>query len=267
MCDAGRMSYRTLQGENRLTHPLVRGEMAFDRTTWPRALGAATGRLQDLAAAHGPGKIGVIVSAESTNEEVFLVRRLAERLGATLAGISWSPRGAFADDFLIKGDKNPNTTGLARQGVPLDGQADALVAAAGRGELRALVLHRTDLTRWRDAATVQAALEKVPCLVVLDAHQHEVAQFADVVLPIATYVETDGTFTNFAGRVQRLRAAVPAPGESRAGWLVLGELLARLAGMPVPASAEAVFSALGSDTAAFAGQTYESLGAEGADAR
>jgi NADH-quinone oxidoreductase subunit G len=266
MCDAGRMSYRALQGENRLTHPLVRGDMAFDRTTWPRALGAAAGRLKDLAAA-GPGTIGVVVSAESTNEEIFLVRRLAERLGATLAGISWSPPGAFADEFLIKGDKNPNTTGLARQGVPLDGKADALVAAAGRGELRALVLHRTDLTRWREAATVQAALEKVPCLVVVDSHAREVSQFADVVLPIGTYVETDGTFTNFAGRVQRLRTAVPPPGEGRAGWFVLAELLALLGGPPAPAGAEAVFAALGADGPAFAGQTYETLGAEGAEVR
>jgi len=262
MCDAGRMSYRALQGENRLTHPLVRGDMAFDRTTWPRALVAATGRLQDLARAR-PGALGVLVSAEATNEEIALVRRLAERLGARLAGIGWSPPGAFADDFLVKADKNPNTKGLALQGVPLGSEADALIDLAVRGDLQALVLHRVDLTRWRDAATVQAALEKVPCLVVLGPHQCEVAQFADVVLPIATYVETEGTFTNFAGRVQRLRAAVPPPGEARPGWWVLGQLVARLGGGPAPADAAAVFAALAAEGGAFAGLDHATLGDEG----
>src|SRR6267142_2084596 len=111
MCDAGRLSYRDLQGEGRLTQPLVRGESAF------------------------------VPSA-------------------------------------------------------CDGAVDALIAAAARGELAALVLHRTDLTAWRDGDAVRAALERVPYLVVLDTDQRESAQFADTVLPIGTYAESDGTFTN-----------------------------------------------------------------------
>ena len=265
MCDAGRMSYRGLQGEGRLTHPVVRGEMAFERTEWPGALLATTGRLTDLAKAH-PGAIGVLVSAEATNEEIFLARRLGSALGARVAGISWSPPGAYADDFLVKPDKNPNTRGLELQQVNVNAGADALLAAVARGELHALVLLRTDLTRWRDAAAMHAALEKVPFLVVVDSHHREVGQFADIVLPIATYVETDGTFTNFAGRVQRLRAAVPPPAESRPGWLVLAELLAGVTHAPALASAEAVFAGLAAEAAAFGGLTYERIGAEGQDA-
>jgi NADH-quinone oxidoreductase subunit G len=263
MCDAGRLSYAALQGEGRLVQPLVRGEDEFLRSTWGSALVAVAGRLGDLARRHGPGGIGVLLSARASNEEVFLVRRLAARLGARLGGMAWSPPGAAGDDFLVKADKNPNTEGLRLQGVPLDGAADEILAAAARGELQALVLHRVDLVAWREAAAVRGLLERVPALVVLDSEHRETVQYADVVLPLGTYAESEGTFTNVAGRVQRLRAAVPPPGDARPGWLALADLLAALGEGPAAESAAAVFAALAAECAAFAGLDHEALGAEG----
>jgi predicted molibdopterin-dependent oxidoreductase YjgC len=61
---------------------------------------------------------------------------------------------------------------------------------------------------------------------VFDSDRREVAQYADTVLPLATHAESDGTFTNAAGRVQRFHAAIDPPGEARPGWHALGELLA-----------------------------------------
>src|SRR5207302_4364811 len=263
MCDAGRLSYRDLQGEGRLTHPLVRGEDEFLPSTWSSAIGQVTGRLGDLAREHGPGSVGIVVSARAPNEEIFLLRRLGAALSARIAAVSWSPPGAFHDDFLVKADKNPNTEGLRLQGLVPDGEVDQLLEAAGAGRLAALVLHRTDLTAWRDAAVVRAALERVPCLVVLDTDRREASEYADVVLPIATYAECDGTFTNHAGRVQRFSAAVSPPGEVRAGWLVLAELAARLAGGEPFAGAEAVFAALAEECAAFRGLSYSARGSDG----
>src|SRR2546425_2846387 len=256
MCDAGRMSYRGLQGEGRLTQPLVRGAEEFAPATWESALGAVAARLRE-------GGAGVVVSAQAPNEEVYLLRRIGAAVNARVAGISWSPPGAFHDDFLVKADKNPNTEGLRLQGLAPDGALDELLQAADAGRLVALVLHRADLTAWGDAAAVRAALERVPCLVVLDADRREVSEYADVVLPIATYAESEGTFTNHAGRVQRFRAAVGPPGEARPGWFVLGELVARVTGGVPFASAEAVFAALAGECAAFRGLTYSTLGSEG----
>jgi NADH-quinone oxidoreductase subunit G len=44
---------------------------------------------------------------------------------------------------------------------------------------------------------------------------------AHVVLPIAAFAETAGTYVNCEGRVQAFNGAVPPPGESRPGWKVL----------------------------------------------
>jgi NADH-quinone oxidoreductase subunit G len=262
MCDHGRQSYRALQGEGRLTQPLVRGAEQFGPVAWAAALEAV---VTGLAAAARAGTVGVIASAHAPNEEVHLVRRFAEHLGARLAGLAWSPSDADHDDFLIKADKNPNTRGLALQGVDLDGQADALLAAAAGGTLGALVLHRVDATAWY-GERVRAALERVPFLVVLDSDQREVAQFANVILPLATHAECEGTFTNHAGRVQHFAVAVTPPGEARPGWQVLADLL----GLVAPdapegraKSAADVFAALAATSAPFRGMTYAALGTLG----
>jgi NADH-quinone oxidoreductase subunit G len=266
MCDAGRMSAYALQGEGRLLRPLVRGEEAFAVADWSAALAGVGDRLSSLSRAQGRGTIGIIVSARASNEELFLLRELASRLAATMGGISWSPPDADHDDLLIKADKNPNTQGLALQDVPLDGTVDQLLAAATAGTLQALVLCRTDLTAWRDAGTVRAALEQVPYVVVLDTDQHETAEYGSVVLPIGTHAEGDGTFTNHAGRVQRFWRAVALPGEAREGWAVLGDLLGRLTGEPAPASAETVFAALAAEGRAFRDLSYQRLGDQGSSA-
>src|SRR5262249_17454021 len=158
MCDAGRMTAYTLQGDGRLRQPLVRGESAFAPADWSAALAGVGDRLSSVARAQGHGAIGIVASARSPHEEGFLLRRLAARLAATIAGISWSPPDADHDDFLIKADKNPNTQGLVLQGVPVDGAVDDLLAAASTGAVQALVLCRTDLTAWRDTETTRAAL-------------------------------------------------------------------------------------------------------------
>src|SRR5438876_3791705 len=256
MCDAGRMSYRGLQGEGRLLQPLVRGAEEFAPATWESALGAVAARL-------GEGGVGIVVSAQAPNEEVYLLRRIGAAVSARVAGISWSPPGAFHDDFLLKADKNPNTQGLRLQGLTPDGAVDALVAAAGEGTLRTLVLHRADLVAWHDAAAVRAALERVPYLVVLDTDLRETAEYANVVLPIGTYAESDGTFTNHAGRVQLLRPAVKPPGEARPGWEALGALLAALGAEPRFDSAEAVFAGLAAECPPLAGMSYDTLGTLG----
>ncbi len=262
MCDAGRLSYHQLQGEGRLGQAFWRTDAGFEPAALTAAVRVAAGKLSDLATAHGAGAIGILASAQAPNEELHLLRRLATRLKARLAGISWSPPGAYHDDFLIKGDKNPNTKGLELQGIAIDGSADDLLRAAAEGRLQALVLHRCDLTAWKGDAA-RTALERVPYLVILDSDRRETMQFASVALPIATYAESDGTFTNHAGRVQRFVRAVAPSGEARPGWQILGQLLAALAGGTPVESAALVFSALAAECPAFQGLSWDGLGEGG----
>ncbi|MFQ5688986.1 MAG: molybdopterin oxidoreductase family protein, partial [Gemmatimonadota bacterium] len=64
-------------------------------------------------------------------------------------------------------------------------------------------------------------------LVVIDIFLTETAKLADVVLPAAAWAETDGVCTNSERRVQRLRAAVPPPGQAKPDWWIVAQIARR----------------------------------------
>jgi predicted molibdopterin-dependent oxidoreductase YjgC len=71
---------------------------------------------------------------------------------------------------------------------------------------------------------VARVLRKLDFLVVQDLFLTETAQLADVVLPSMSFAESDGTYTNLEGRVQRAPAGIRAVGESRADWAIITAL-------------------------------------------
>jgi predicted molibdopterin-dependent oxidoreductase YjgC len=77
---------------------------------------------------------------------------------------------------------------------------------------------------------VLAALERLDLLVVQELFLTETARRAHLVLPAAGFLEQDGTFTNGERRFQRVRAALPAPGDARPDWEV-AVALANVLGM------------------------------------
>lgn len=68
------------------------------------------------------------------------------------------------------------------------------------------------------------ALDSVEFMVVQDIFLTETAEYADVVLPAASFAEKDGTFTNTERRVQRVRQVFPEPGEAKQDWEIISEL-------------------------------------------
>ena len=58
-------------------------------------------------------------------------------------------------------------------------------------------------------------------VIAFTAYKHQARDYADVMLPIAPYAETSGTYINTEGRVQSFRGAVKPQGEARPAWKVL----------------------------------------------
>jgi formate dehydrogenase major subunit len=79
-----------------------------------------------------------------------------------------------------------------------------------------------------DREHCEKALKSLDFLVVCDLFMTETAELADVVFPATGFAETDGTQTNTERRVQRLRKAVPAPGEAKPDWWILSRLAKRM---------------------------------------
>jgi NADH-quinone oxidoreductase subunit G len=72
-----------------------------------------------------------------------------------------------------------------------------------------------------DAQQALSAMMSAQMVVALSAFKHLAADYADVMLPIAPFTETSGTFINTEGRVQSFNAVVKPRGECRPAWKVL----------------------------------------------
>ncbi|MBI5582503.1 MAG: formate dehydrogenase subunit alpha [Deltaproteobacteria bacterium] len=139
-----------------------------------------------------------------------------------------------------------------------------MTAAVVRGDVRGLyILGENPVLSDPDSTHLAAALQKLEFLVVQDLFLTETARLAHVVLPGASFAETDGTFTNTERRVQRVRRAIPPVGDSRPDWQVICSLSERM-GYPMPyASAEEIFNEIRSVTPSYAGITYARIEREG----
>jgi NADH-quinone oxidoreductase subunit G len=170
----------------------------------------------------------------------------AARLAATLGGrFAWVPRRAGDRGALDVGARpdllpggRPVGDAAARgelaeawggelpeapgQGGP------AMVAAAAAGELGVLVLAGVDLHRDygpRELAT--QALERA-FVIAVDHEVNDTTSQADVLLPGMVHAETEGTFTDWEGRVQATHRAVPVGGAAQEIWDLADQLAARL---------------------------------------
>jgi NADH-quinone oxidoreductase subunit G len=259
MCDEGRYGYGSVDDASRIARATVRragGEAG--PASQDAAIHAVTAALQQ----HGP-PAAIVASPDMSNEDLMAVRRLAERLGVTRIGFRVPPAApGDEDDLLIRADKHPNTRGA--EAILPDGDVAAILADARAGRLGCLWVFGHDLlaSAW-PAAETRAALERVPSLVFAGPNANATSALAHVVLPSAAWVEREGTFTNFQGRVQRFRTAVEPLGDALADWDLAGRVLAAL-GDPVTASrAEHWFRELAASVPAFAGMTYRTLGDAG----
>ncbi len=160
---------------------------------------------------------------------VNIWRAVAENTGARFG---WLPRRAGEYGALTAGahpELLPGWKPATDKGLDVPG----MLRAAADGNLHALWLVGADvIADVPEAGLGQAALEKVPFLVVQDVQWSPLLEHADVVLPGATFVERDGTLTDWEGRRQEVHAAVDPPGAARADYAILAEAARRL-GKPI----------------------------------
>jgi len=134
-----------------------------------------------------------------------------------------------------------------------------------RGELRGIYLMGEDIVMSEpNVAKVEEAMNGLEFLVVQDIFLTESCRWADVVLPAACFAEKEGVFTNSDRRVQRVRQAVEPPGEARADWEVLLDVMRR-AGLEQPdyAHPREIYAEIASLTPKFAGISHERIEREG----
>ena len=111
-----------------------------------------------------------------------------------------------------------NSIGGALAGLPTASTARAMLEEPRRAYL---LLNAEPELDCADPRAALAALGKAQFVVAMSAFRHAAMEYAHVLLPIAPFTETAGTFVSMEGRVQSFHPAVRTPGDARPAWKVL----------------------------------------------
>jgi NADH-quinone oxidoreductase subunit G len=258
ICDAGRFSYKSIN-DNRVLYPQLQHGGQIQPASWQAALARAVEAIQR----HSGSAVGIVVAPQGTNEDCYVLARLASEVLATPHVLLYPGVPGYADDFLIRADKNPNTRGAQDMGLPAPASAAQLAALAqaiDQGAVRVLYAIGVDLVAAFGAEAVARWATQLDCLIVQTSNSLPGCELAHVLLPSATYAERDGTFTNFQGRVQRLNAAFAPSGEALPAWQIYTRLARGLGHDWLYGAAEAVLNDIAVAIPGYGGLSYAKIG-------
>ncbi len=169
-CVKGKFGWDFVNSEERLTHPVVRHEDGFRKATWDEALGRVVNRLQRIKAKYGPDAIGFVSSSKTTNEEAYLVQKIARAVF-----------GTNNVDNCARYCQSPASKGLSRtvgvgadSGTMADMEKAALIVAIGTNTDTSHPVLAAHLRRRQKLFGQQ--------LIVSDLRKHETARRADIFL-------------------------------------------------------------------------------------
>jgi len=214
MCDAGRLgTYSYVNAENRIKAPMMEKQQELVEVGWDEAIARVASELKTFK----KSEIAAIGSPYATNEDNYLFQKFAsEVLGTEHIDFQRHVVQGDEDGILIRADKTPNATGAKEVGIhPKDGGLafEGIIKAIKEGRIRALYVIDDNIAA---DPVVAEALKRLEFLVVHSSWENETTRLADVILASSTYAEKQGTFTNFLGRVQRIRPSVATLEQDRA---------------------------------------------------
>lgn len=260
ICDYGRGRYEWLNRGDRLEAPVMHAEGRKTAMGWTEALEALKARVDTLRAS----SVKAVVSPFWSNEDLGAVSRLVRTLGDG-AVVFRSPRAD--EEVALRGYEGlARRKGLApnEQGAELLG-CERVGDDAGQGGLDDFAEYDGVVLVLGDALDDQPEgfAPNAALVLYVGAYTSAALASADFQLPVTTFAEQEGTFTNHVGRVQRFWPALSGSGAARPAWLVLGALLGAIQDEEGPRSAEQAFGLVADVVESYRGLDYETIGAQG----
>ena len=193
MCDEGRLNLASKINEKRLTSPKIY-ENTIKVVNWNDAINHTTRLLKK----NNPKEIFIIMSPNASNETNYLITLLAKQIGTSNIGYIPKIDNNFGDDILKTNLKSPNTNGLNTFGINTL-EVDKLIADVNNGVIKSCIVFEEDLNAFPDLIR---AFAKLDSLMLCLSNHSDAEMYANAILPTATFVEYEGTFTNIDNRVQ-----------------------------------------------------------------
>ncbi|MBI2342639.1 MAG: (2Fe-2S)-binding protein [Deltaproteobacteria bacterium] len=205
LCDEGRLSYGEWQSDTKISKPLMLEEGEHKEISRAEAVL----KLNKILSKDMKEIIAVLSAQISCEEADAFVKFLREKAGTDKIYRSGRmPLNPTSDDIIRKADKNPNAGYLEKMGLrelPANIEGDVLFVTDS--------LSKDDI--------LKTANLKWKSIVQITHDKRLIVPGAEIILPRATFAESEGTFVNFNGVKRKFSPAFKPAGEARtiAGWI------------------------------------------------
>jgi len=232
ICDRGRYDFKERQeGNTRLKDPILRNGEGFKLAQWDRAIYFVSREITK-AANESPESIAILASATLTNEELYLIKKIAETINTSKIAGNIGLINDLKLHGLLSTDPYPNSCGVKDMGFPYgSNHVLGVIDSIMDGKVKVLYVAGLDLFDHvldKDRDRLKEALSELSLLVVQDYKLSDTVRLANAILPGASAYEKEGTFTNDRGRVQRIKQVIEPPGTAKPDWEILTLLGRRL---------------------------------------
>jgi len=225
LCDHGRFLSESLNDRDVLKATIRSGNDVREAIV-PEGIALAAREIRATLDTTGPPGLFFLGSAHLSNEENFLLRKLADHVGCPNRDVvvdqSKTRKIKQWNGWIEGNEAAANFRGARDMGLsPGTGGYGLDAVLAGKASPELVVVADADFAAAADDPDKVAALRRARFVVVAARIANALTRSADVVLPAASLAEKEGTFTNVRGRVQKFdRAFLPKP-PVRAHWELL----------------------------------------------
>jgi len=214
MCDVGRNTYKYVNLKARLLSGKIGKRDVWQEVSVEDTVRSAGLKIRETVEQHGADSVALVVTGQYTNEEYQdLFKFYAQELKAKNI-FHWLNNPEKKDEFdglLFRGDRNPNTKGLEAAMSTFGGKSgweSLQTGLNGRKFKTVIVVGPEDQSVYPDMEEKTKLLSQAENLIWLTAGH---SAFLDSVgsetwqIPLKTYIEKSGSFTNFQGKVQSFK--------------------------------------------------------------
>jgi len=204
MCDYGRLNTYSHVNENRTIKPRAGSIRLDEKDLWKNALSIASIELKKYSGE----EIAMLLTSDLSCEDIFLAQRLArEILRTTNIYLFTVTDNTFEDNFLRKANKTANLRGALELGLKpvTDEDISRLNNTILSKKIKAVLAFETRVGIF---SSVENNVSSLNLLLAACENKSNLSQTAYVMLPMASYAESEGTVVNFEGRVQHFAPAL-----------------------------------------------------------
>lgn len=199
LCDKGRFSFKK-NHQNRIWEPMSNSKIID--------FNEATIHIENILKSYQWNEIGWLCGPFSSNESIYILKMYyGENVYAYIPKATGKK-----DELLMLAEEYPNEQGIRFFGINTN--VKELISKINDKKIKVLFILENNVVKFKEAAEIVSVFKNLDQLVYFTSFDDENSKIANLVIPIRTFVETNGTYINATSLLQKAQQAFEPENEN-----------------------------------------------------